>query len=498
VFDTLIKVYAGEHKYNDDILTISADMKGSLWLHNVDNSLLEYKIKDKEFKQYTRQQGLPSTILHCLSPVVENTLWIGSPNHLAKFNIQSKEMVVYDHTNELPDEAPTGRDIYYDEETGEYYLFARNYLVKFNNRSQTTFQSGNTLLIQEIVVNNNHSFYHPSSALHLTSKENNLSLHYTIPEYEGEDYTFAYRINDAKTWTQIAGERRINLISLQEGNYDVELIAFGQSGKQIKRTFSFYIQPPFWKTAPFIVAIFVLFSALIYWLVTYRIKQVRQKADLDKMLAQTEMKALHAQMNPHFISNSLNSIREMILHNQNMGASHYIAKFAHLIRVTLEQSTQPFISLKNTIDYLQRYVEMEQIRNSLFTCTITADESLDLNETVLPPMLIQPFIENAIWHGTPNTKKSITIDVYFKKENDQLVCVIEDDGMGIEKSLKDKEGGPNLKQSVGISNIKKRILLLNEKYKLQSSIAIEDKSVVTESRKTGTIVKLKLPVDINE
>jgi LytS/YehU family sensor histidine kinase len=181
-----------------------------------------------------------------------------------------------------------------------------------------------------------------------------------------------------------------------------------------------------------------------------------------------------------------------------MGASHYIAKFAHLIRVTLEQSTQPFISLKNTIDYLQRYVEMEQIRNSLFTCTITADESLDLNETVLPPMLIQPFIENAIWHGTPNTKKSITIDVYFKKENDQLVCVIEDDGMGIEKSLKDKEGGPNLKQSVGISNIKKRILLLNEKYKLQSSIAIEDKSVVTESRKTGTIVKLKLPVDINE
>ncbi|HZH66950.1 MAG TPA: histidine kinase [Flavisolibacter sp.] len=496
-FDTLIKVYGGDHKYNDDILTISADNTGSLWLHNVDNNLLEYRIKDKKFIQYGWQNGLPSSILHCLSPVVENTLWIGSPNHLTKLNTISKEMVVYDYTDGFPDEAPTGRRIYYDAETKDYYLFARNYLVKFNNRLRPTFRSDNPLLIEEVMVNNNHSYYHPSSSLRLTSKQNNLSLHYSIPEYENEDYTFAYKINGAKTWTQVGEERSIKLINLQEGGYKVEIVASGQSGKQIKQLFSFYIQPPFWKTPPFIVAIFVLFSALIYFFVAYRIKQIRQKADIDKMLAQTEMKALHAQMNPHFISNSLNSIREMILHNQNNGASHYITKFAHLIRVTLEQSTQPFITLRNTIDYLQRYVEMEQIRNSLFTCNITADESLDINETILPPMLIQPFIENAIWHGTPNPKRSININVCFKKENDQLICIIEDDGMGIEKSLKDKNEGPGLKQSVGISNIKKRILLLNEKYKLQSSIVIEDKSVVTAGCKTGTVVKLKLPVDLN-
>ena len=149
----------------------------------------------------------------------------------------------------------------------------------------------------------------------------------------------------------------------------------------------------------------LLAGSIIYLAYRYRIKQIRQKANIDKLLAQTEMKALHAQMNPHFISNSLNSIREMILNNENRQASHFLTKFAHLIRVTLDQSTQSFISLRNTIDYLQRYVEMEQIRNNVFTSRIISDDQLDVDEVVLPPMLIQPFVENSIWHGMAGLKK---------------------------------------------------------------------------------------------
>ena len=134
---------------------------------------------------------------------------------------------------------------------------------------------------------------------------------------------------------------------------------------------------------------------------------------------------------------------------------------------------------------------------SLFTCHISADEELDLNETVLPPMLIQPFIENAIWHGTSNLQKGVTINVHFKKEDNQLVCTIEDDGMGIVKSLKNKESATHLHHSVGITNIKNRIQLLNEKYNLQCNIVIEDKSVLTGSIETGTLVTLKLPIDLN-
>jgi LytS/YehU family sensor histidine kinase len=165
---------------------------------------------------------------------------------------------------------------------------------------------------------------------------------------------------------------------------------------------------------------------------------IRREATLKQKITETEMMALRAQMNPHFIFNSLNSIREMILHNENKEASHFLSKFAQLIRMTLNQSGQPFISLRNTIDYLHRYVEMEQVRNAEFTCRILADDELDPDETVLPPMLIQPFIENAIWHGTTGNNKSININIDFKKEDEQLICIIDDNGIGIDRSLKMK------------------------------------------------------------
>ena len=178
---------------------------------------------------------------------------------------------------------------------------------------------------------------------------------------------------------------------------------------------------------------------------------MRQKANIDKLLAQTEMKALHSQMNPHFIFNSLNSIREMILNNENKEASHYLSKFAQLIRMTLDQSGQSFISLRNTIDYLQRYIEMEKIRNGHFTWSMNVDKRLDMDETVLPPMLIQPFIENAIWHGVTGNRKNINIQINFKKENDHLVCTIDDNGIGIEQSIKNKNNNDSLHNPFGIT-----------------------------------------------
>jgi sensor histidine kinase YesM len=208
-------------------------------------------------------------------------------------------------------------------------------------------------------------------------------------------------------------------------------------------------------------------------------------------LAQTEMKALHSQMNPHFIFNCLNSIREMILNNETKPASHYLSKFAQLIRITLDNSTKPFVSLKNTIDYLQRYLEMEQIRTNYFTYTIEVDEELQAENIFLPPMLIQPFIENAIWHGAhPN--KPIQLSIAFLQKNHELVCIIEDDGIGIETSLKNKGNNIN-HQSIGISNIKHRISLLNEKYHFHSTVSIEDKSAIIPKNGTGTKVTLHLP-----
>ena len=118
---------------------------------------------------------------------------------------------------------------------------------------------------------------------------------------------------------------------------------------------------------------------------------------------------------------------------------------------------------------------MEKIRNNNFTCAIEADAALDLDETVLPPMLIQPFIENSIWHGISSQHKNIHIKVYFKKQNNQLECTVEDNGIGINtalhnaKILHEQTRAQPTHNSVGIANIKNRIYLLNEKYKLKTA-----------------------------
>jgi sensor histidine kinase YesM len=209
------------------------------------------------------------------------------------------------------------------------------------------------------------------------------------------------------------------------------------------------------------------------------------------------MNALHAQMNPHFVFNSLNSIREMILNNENSEASRYLSKFAHLIRVTLDQSHHPFISLRHTIDYLNRYIEMEKIRNAHFHFQMILDPALDPDETILPPMLIQPFIENAIWHGVNGADKGIHIRVAFSRRDEHMVCTIDDNGIGIHNALERKQTSAETDhQSLGISNIQHRIDLLNKKYHQQSSVTILDKSTPNGSHETGTIVTITLPLNI--
>ncbi len=504
-FDTLISVYGGANKFNDDILTLSADNNGSLWMHNAFNGLLEYKIKEKKFISYTEKDGLPSTVFQAFSPVVDNTIWLAGNSMLSKFNTGTKKITVYTQQDGLPERKPTGRKIYFDAAHHFFYLFADDYLAKFTSTAKSNADNSSDLLIQELAINNTKYIFNPEPEVHLEYTENNLVINYAVIDFEKNNYQFIYNINKADNWVIAGQQRSINLTNLQPGKYFIQVKVNGKSGNEKLKTITVFIDPPFWKTTWFILMCGLFLAGLFYYLYKQRIKQIQQKANIDKQLAQTEMKALHAQMNPHFIFNSLNSIREMILQKENREASHYLSKFAQLIRLTLNQSGQSLISLRNTLEYLERYVEMEKIRNIHFTCTLNADKNLDLDETVLPPMLIQPFIENAIWHGITNQHKNIHINVNFTKQNNQLVCTVDDNGIGINQSLENKKtsvwqtsGNENLHNPVGITNIKNRISLLNEKYKLQSNVTIQDKKNIAGLKETGTLVILHLPIEINE
>lgn len=506
IFDTTISVYGGAYKYQDDIVTLTADNNGSLWLHNAFNGLLEYRIKQKEFIGYTMKDGLPSDAFFGFSPVIKNQLWIASNNQLTGFDTRTKKIVVYDYQDGLPAEKPSARNMYFDSSLGKLYMLNQQTVTSMALPVSDIKDYSTDLILEELIVNNKKHFFYPADHLKLETDENNLSIHYSIINFEaGSNYQFAYKLKEADNWTELQEQRSINLTALPPGHYTLCIKGTGKAGVQKVQQFSFYIKPPFWQTAWFVIICCLIFIGFIYMVYRLRIGQISKRANLDKQLGQAEMKALHSQMNPHFIFNSLNSIREMILNNENREASHYLSKFAQLIRITLDQSGQVLISLRSTIEYLERYIEMEKIRNGNFTCSLNSSKELDVDETFLPPMLIQPFIENAIWHAVSSEDKKIHINVNFTKEQQQLFCTIDDNGIGINRSLENKKtsasigfGNKNLHNPVGIANIKNRIYLLNEKYKLQSSVTIQDKKDIAGNNETGTLVTLHLPMEINK
>ncbi len=498
VFDTLITVYGGLNKFSDDIVAIRADHSGSLWLHNMYNGLLEYKVKEKQFVSYTMKDGLPSDVLQALSPVIHDKLWLAGNNHLTLFDTRTKQFTVYNAEDGFPEQSPTGRRMYYDSTAGQIYLCCNEYLVRFPLLPEKKLDHSSGLLTEELIIDNKRTVYWPGDDLEIKYNENNLSFNYSIIDFEKSNYQFAYRLNPASPWTSVGSQRTISLNNLPPGNYSIELKASGKPGIEKTKTFFITIDPPLWKRSWFILLAVLSVAGVIYFIYRKRVRNIRQKANIDKMLSQTEMKALQAQMNPHFIFNSLNSIREMILNNENKDASHYLSKFAHLMRITLDQSTQTFVSLRNTKDYLERYMEMESIRNSLFTWEINVDEKLDIDEVGLPPMLLQPFIENALWHGVSANNKKIHVKIDFIKEGDNLVCRIDDNGMGIRQSQKNKTNNTTRHQPHGVDNIKNRVNLLNEKYDLRAHIDIYDKKEISEDNGTGTIVTLQLPIEIKE
>jgi two-component sensor histidine kinase len=492
-FDTVIRVYSGANKFNDDIVALSADSNGSLWMHNADNGLLEFKIREKRFVPYSMQDGLPSAVLESLSNAFDNRLWIASNTSLCLMDTRSKQFTVYGYSDGLPERIPTSRRIYFDSISNQFYLCAENYLVRFASVPGKKDGKSGELQIEELTINNDSIQFQPTDKIELTHSQNNLGFRFTVVDYEKSNYQFAYRLNNSSEWNAISSQHNISFNNLLPGKYLLELSASGKRGIRKEKSILIIIQPAFWARTWFIGLLAILILALFTWLLRARVKRIRQKANIDRRLSQTEMKALQSQMNPHFIFNSLNSIREMILTEENKQASHYLSKFAHLIRITLEQSTQETVSLRATIDYLQRYMEIESIRNSFLKYEIQVSEELDMDDTLVSPMIIQPFVENAIWHGVSASRRDIIVRICFKKTTDSLLCTVDDNGVGISHSQSLKQLNGTYKRSHGIANVRNRIELLNEKYNLSCGVTIIDKNERPELNESGTLVTIQLP-----
>ncbi len=221
--------------------------------------------------------------------------------------------------------------------------------------------------------------------------------------------------------------------------------------------------------------------------------QLQEKIAMDRQIAELKLQALQAQMNPHFIFNALHSIQSFIIHADEKSANHYIVKFSRLMRLFLESSKEKFIVLKDEILLIQLYIELEHLRfKDKFTFFIHLDQQLDQYNIEIPSMVIQPFVENAINHGLLHKKNKGILQIHFMLEDNNILCTIEDNGIGREAALALKKASYKSYKSRGMNIVNDRLQLINTLEKQHYDITISDLEDANGSA-TGTKVYIKFP-----
>lgn len=239
-------------------------------------------------------------------------------------------------------------------------------------------------------------------------------------------------------------------------------------------------------------AVFGLLLFGIAFLIYNRI-QLKKNLTLQKELAEYEQKALHLQMNPHFVFNCLGSISSFIVQNGTDSAIKYLSKFSKLMRLTLEYSKESLIPIDKEIESLQNYLELEQLRfNNKFTFSIFKNEAIE-DDMAIPPLLLQPFVENAIIHGVIPKKEIGSIAVRFALQNDSLLCTVEDNGIGFNESKAQKQHSVVAHKSMALDITRKRLEMIESTTKQKTEFSIEEIKN-TNGEVIGTKVTLHLPV----
>jgi sensor histidine kinase YesM len=285
----------------------------------------------------------------------------------------------------------------------------------------------------------------------------------------------------------VGNKGEVQYANLSPGTYTILLRAANANGDFANDniTIHFIIHPPFWKTNWFLALVVLLAGFFIYWLFRRRVNIVKRKAALQQQMSELEMKALRAQMNPHFIFNSLNSIQECIVTKNTDAAYNYLSQFSKLVRRILENSGKEMVPLKEEQELMQWYLSLEQLR---FTdeFTFSIQNNCSNPQIEIPSMIVQPFIENALWHGLANKQGKKIISLVFNDDNTGIAIEISDNGIG-RKAAALLPRRPD-KQSMGLDITKERL----QNYSHTSSIEIID-LLDTNGNAGGTKVIIHLP-----
>ena len=290
-------------------------------------------------------------------------------------------------------------------------------------------------------------------------RENSLTFRFLTLNYDqAGNIPYHYRLSGGR-W-RVTQERFVNFSNLAPGTYRFEVQSQNEDGVWSEPLVKdFVIRPPWWQHWWFFFAVAMAAGGAVLGIYKYRTGILKNEFALQNQVTELEKKALQAQMNPHFIFNCLNSIRRLILDQEGANAVTYLTHFSKLIRSNLQVSIAGLITLQEEIEMLKNYLELEKLRfKDAFNYSLEVEKSIDQFDVVLPPLLIQPYVENAVVHGMRARESGGQISVSFCLEGNHLLATITDNGPGINQT---RQSDP-FHKSVGMTLTKRRLELLND------------------------------------
>jgi ligand-binding sensor domain-containing protein/anti-sigma regulatory factor (Ser/Thr protein kinase) len=487
-----LTILANEHFLPDEnIRSLFEDSRGNIWAGTRYHGV--YRFSKNQTASYTisnidQTQGLTSNWVKGLTEDANGNLWLASNQGLDKLIQQDSTYRVFNFSRV---------NNYFGSIAGMVPVGDHSlWLATFEGMVHITdgeMEKSLPLPVYITRVSAPDSIYSLNAGkLNLQHGHNQLQFEFSSPGFINEkQLLYSYRLAGSTNteWTEPGNQHSVSYASLQPGNYRFEVRTIGWNGNWGKPAiFEFNINPPFWQTRWFLVICSLLLFTGIYWAFRKRIQIIRNKAAMKNKIAETEMMALRAQMNPHFIFNCINSIDALIQSNDKYNATVYLNKFAKLIRNILDSSKQNTVTLSKDLDTLKLYIELEQLRHeNKFTAEIKADAALLQDDYKVPPLIIQPFVENAILHGIRYRQDNNgKIFVSVIKQDGYLRYIIEDNGVGRNTfNQVQKE-----KISYGIDMSNDRVKLFNNEEK--ASVQITD--LLDNDKPAGTKVEVLLKI----
>jgi hypothetical protein len=455
-------------------------------------------------------KGLASNMVYAVYAAEDNLLLAGSNQGLSVINLNqyfiNKSVIVKNYGKEEGfDGVECNTNCFLKDKNNSYFIGTINGLYKYSPGKEIPNVYESKLKITNIKL-----FYKDtalSEGAKLKYNENNLIFYFrgvSLTNPDRVNYTYKLEGLD-KDWTPITTDNFATYPNLPSGEYKFMVKATNNEGKWNKEavSFKFTIRSPFWQTGWFYLLSSSAICGVLYVYINRKLAQVRrtEKENFNKQLDITkhELKALRAQMNPHFIFNSLNSIQHFIIKNRDEQAIKYLTKFARLIRMILDNSESATVTIKEEVEALKIYIELEIMRfENKFSCQIEIDPNIDIDLEEIPSMLIQPYVENSILHGlTAREGKEGQLKLFIKKQmiddTELIICSVEDNGIGRKKSIDSKSLSGKMHRSLGMKVTADRLNLLNDINKSNMSVNITD-LYHENGEAAGTKVEIYIPV----